>query len=176
MSFRLSECISRSLRNQESISIRIYWRQSVPDAVVRRKFLLQIGKKKNSSIRSSNLISLIFSIQKCLCYRQNILEKNIYITYIWNIYYYRPLCVCVCLCVCVVNILTGINWNVISNTKQYGWSCINVFVASVIHICLQQVMYYRYTGSSKKMDGIWNRYNLKSTIWIYKFCVLKRSE
>ena len=29
------------------------------------------------------------------------------------------------------------------------------------------------TGSSKKMDGIWNRYNLKSTRWIYTFGVLK---
>ena len=30
-----------------------------------------------------------------------------------------------------------------------------------------------YTGSSKKMDGIWNRYNLKSTGRIYTFGVLK---
>jgi hypothetical protein len=34
----------------------------------------------------------------------------------------------------------------------------------------------RYTGSSKKMDGIWNRYNLKSTGRIYKFGILKCSE
>ena len=33
-----------------------------------------------------------------------------------------------------------------------------------------------YTGSSKKMDGIWNRYNLKSTRRIYTFGVLKCSE
>ena len=32
------------------------------------------------------------------------------------------------------------------------------------------------TGLSKKMDGIWNRYNLKSTGRIYTFCVLKCSE
>ena len=32
------------------------------------------------------------------------------------------------------------------------------------------------TGLSKKMDGIWNRYNLKSTGRIYTFSVLKRSE
>ena len=43
------------------------------------------------------------------------------------------------------------------------------------------VVYYSehlvlYTGSSKKMDGIWNRYNLKSTGRIYTFGVLKRSE
>jgi len=34
----------------------------------------------------------------------------------------------------------------------------------------------RYTGSSKKMDGIWNRYNLKHTGRIYTFGVLKCSE
>jgi len=33
-----------------------------------------------------------------------------------------------------------------------------------------------YTGSSKKMDGIWNRHNLKSTGRIYTFGVLKCSE
>ena len=32
------------------------------------------------------------------------------------------------------------------------------------------------TGSSKKMNGIWNRYNLKSTRRIYTFSVLKCSE
>jgi len=32
------------------------------------------------------------------------------------------------------------------------------------------------TGLSKKMDGIWNRYNLKSTGRIYKFAILKCSE
>ena len=32
------------------------------------------------------------------------------------------------------------------------------------------------TGLSKKMDGIWNRYNLKSTGRVYTFCVLKCSE
>jgi len=31
-------------------------------------------------------------------------------------------------------------------------------------------------GSSKKMDGIWNRYNLKSTRRIYTFGALKCSE
>ena len=33
-----------------------------------------------------------------------------------------------------------------------------------------------YTGLSKKMDGILNRYNLKSTGRIYTFGVLKCSE
>ena len=32
------------------------------------------------------------------------------------------------------------------------------------------------TGSSEKMDGIWNRYNLKSTRRIYTFGVVKCSE
>ena len=36
--------------------------------------------------------------------------------------------------------------------------------------------WFKYTGSSKKMDGIWNRYNLKSTGRIYTFGVLKCSE
>ena len=35
---------------------------------------------------------------------------------------------------------------------------------------------FDYTGLSKKMDGIWNRYNLKSTRRIYTFRVLKCSE
>ena len=35
---------------------------------------------------------------------------------------------------------------------------------------------YFNTGLSKKMDGIWNRYNLKSTGRIYTFGVLKCSE
>ena len=34
----------------------------------------------------------------------------------------------------------------------------------------------KYTGLSKKMDGIWNRYNLKSTGRIYTFGILKCSE
>jgi hypothetical protein len=34
----------------------------------------------------------------------------------------------------------------------------------------------RNTGLSKKMNGIWNRYNLKSTGRIYTFGVLKCSE
>ena len=34
----------------------------------------------------------------------------------------------------------------------------------------------RNAGSSKKMDGIWNRYNLKSTGRIYTFGILKCSE
>ena len=38
------------------------------------------------------------------------------------------------------------------------------------------ILFLRNTGLSKKMDGILNRYNLKSTGRIYKFGVLKCSE
>ena len=41
---------------------------------------------------------------------------------------------------------------------------------------IQAVRYTTYTELSKKMDGIWNPYNLKSTGRIYTFCVLKCSE
>jgi len=34
----------------------------------------------------------------------------------------------------------------------------------------------QYKGALKKMDGIWNRYNLKSTRRIYTFSILKCSE
>jgi hypothetical protein len=34
----------------------------------------------------------------------------------------------------------------------------------------------KYTGLSKKMDGIWNHYNLKNTERIYTFGILKCSE
>jgi hypothetical protein len=34
----------------------------------------------------------------------------------------------------------------------------------------------KYTGLLKKMDGIWNHYNLKNTGRIYTFGVLKCSE
>ena len=40
----------------------------------------------------------------------------------------------------------------------------------------QTYITWYYTGLSKKMDGIWNRYNLKSTGRIYTFGVLKYSE
>ena len=50
-------------------------------------------------------------------------------------------------------------------------------VHSPIHSKLRQCCrFLLYTGLSKKMDGIWNRYNLKSTGRIYTFGVLKCSE
>ena len=38
------------------------------------------------------------------------------------------------------------------------------------------ILYNNTTGLSKKMDGIWNRYNLKSTGRIYTSGILKCSE
>ena len=43
-------------------------------------------------------------------------------------------------------------------------------------VCLFEEQADEDTGLSKKMGGIWNRYNLKSTGWIYTFGVLKYSE
>jgi len=50
---------------------------------------------------------------------------------------------------------------------------------SLIHInsiYFERLFLHRCIGSSKKMDGILNRYNLKNTGQIYKFGVLKCSE
>ena len=49
-----------------------------------------------------------------------------------------------------------------------------VITASCLDVCC--VLTVRNTGLSKKMDGILNRYNLKSTGRIYTFGVLKCSE
>ena len=46
----------------------------------------------------------------------------------------------------------------------------------VNYIFLCYVCFLLCTGLSKKMDGIWNRYNLKSTGRIYTFRILKCSE
>ena len=46
-----------------------------------------------------------------------------------------------------------------------------------INSCFKNYVIFKpYTGLSKKMDGILNRYNLKSTGRIYKIGVLKCSE
>ena len=45
-----------------------------------------------------------------------------------------------------------------------------------MHLSMCSITYYYYTGLSKKMDGIWNRNNLKSTGRIYTFGDLKYSE
>ena len=66
-----------------------------------------------------------------------------------------------------------------------GTSPVALVVAEVVptlqHIYCTDCMntcnrYAIYTGLSKKMDGIWNRYNLKSTGRIYTFGILKCSE
>jgi hypothetical protein len=40
----------------------------------------------------------------------------------------------------------------------------------------QRIIANPYTGSSKKINGIWNSYNLKNTGQIYTFGILKCSE
>ena len=53
------------------------------------------------------------------------------------------------------------------------------FVAQHLNHCataIPCVLTVRNTGLSKKMDGIWNRYSLKSTGRIYTFGILKCSE
>ena len=47
---------------------------------------------------------------------------------------------------------------------------------STLSVKMLQNRWKIYTGLSKKMDGIWNRYNLKSTGRIYTFGILKCSE
>ena len=63
------------------------------------------------------------------------------------------------------------------------WILIRMFVNQITSMCqkcasLQALKLWERcnTGLSKKMDGIWNRYNLKSTGRIYTFGVLKCSE
>ena len=46
----------------------------------------------------------------------------------------------------------------------------------IIYIVFELHWTFLSIGPSKKMDGIWNRYNLKSTGRIYTFDVLKCSE
>ena len=53
----------------------------------------------------------------------------------------------------------------------YWWSSHILYWYKVIHLWWKPS-----TGLSKKMDGIWYRYNLKSTGRIYTFGVLKFSE
>ena len=51
-----------------------------------------------------------------------------------------------------------------------------VLFTFIIPTDLIHKVFPRNTGLSKKMDGIWNRYNLKSTGRISTFGVLKYSE
>ena len=60
-------------------------------------------------------------------------------------------------------------------STQYFFRLITLFVVRVSTYQLGAKPHDN-TGLSKKMDGIWNRYNLKSTGRIYTFGVLKCSE
>jgi hypothetical protein len=48
-----------------------------------------------------------------------------------------------------------------------------IYMSSIRSVLNKVYLFIRvsvsYTGSSKKMDGIWNRYNLKCTLGIYTF-------
>ena len=58
---------------------------------------------------------------------------------------------------------------------SFGVSYRGVYFATYLYLVSISRM-HRSTGLSEKMDGIWNRYNLKSTGRIYTFGVLKCSE
>jgi len=69
---------------------------------------------------------------------------------------------------------SDISDNPFTQEMTSNWTCL-------ISFCKQplKLMHWwctDYTGSSKKMDGIWSRYNLKSTRRIYTFGILKCSE
>ena len=78
----------------------------------------------------------------------------------------------------------GILW-ILSNTfcdvSSYGFKFHKEKIERIFPVILACVrkhgkVSYEHTRLSKKMDGIWNRYNLKSTGRIYTFGVLKCSE
>ena len=54
------------------------------------------------------------------------------------------------------------------------WVFLEKMLPELLEVILSELR--RNTGLSKKMDGIWNRYNLKSTGRIYTFGILKCSE
>ena len=64
------------------------------------------------------------------------------------------------------------------NHTLFHYNKINVICVYIVKTQLYLLVVYwvSTTGLSKKMDGIWNRYNLKSTGRIYTFYVLKCSE
>ena len=63
------------------------------------------------------------------------------------------------------------------NRNDANMSCSDTSVSIRKAVCSRDLLYFltANTESSKKMDGIWNRYNLKSTGRIYTFGVLKCS-
>ena len=60
--------------------------------------------------------------------------------------------------------------------KKNASLCWTQTVITVLTKAFYYTLFWSNTGLSKKMDGIWNRYNLKSTGRIYTFGVLKCSE
>jgi hypothetical protein len=61
--------------------------------------------------------------------------------------------------------------------RLFPYTALNIFFVTETHFAYCAVWNENLnTGSSKKMDGIWNRYNLKSTKRIYTFGVLKCAE
>ena len=65
----------------------------------------------------------------------------------------------------------------LGDVVYFDFSQRHIFRQKNTHTHTSDYVYiYTYTGLSKKMDGIWNRYNLKSTGRIYTFGILKCSE
>ena len=73
---------------------------------------------------------------------------------------------------------TNTVWIPVARWQPVTWfiQSYELFSASQNFVLLIYCVFLTNTGLSKKMDGIWNRYNLKSTGRIYTFGVLKCSE
>ena len=67
------------------------------------------------------------------------------------------------------------NISIVTIVVTFTYRCVFGF-SILVSVGSQKCSLVWYTGLSKKMDGIWNRYNLKSTGRIYTFGVLKCSE
>ena len=73
-------------------------------------------------------------------------------------------------CTAAIDFLTSC-----AKKKTYGSKSLIVNIFKTLPTSIVKLL-NAYTGSSKKMDGILNRYNLKCTGRIYTFGVLKCSE
>ena len=62
------------------------------------------------------------------------------------------------------------------NKFKYVASLLDLNIPNYKHTKKYIIFWLSNTGLSKKIDGIWNRYNLKSTGRIYTFGILKCSE
>ena len=69
------------------------------------------------------------------------------------------------------NLYMPLGFILLSGIQMQSWLYMVVLVRKAIF-----KLVLLNTGLSKKMDGIWNRYNLKSTGRIYTFGILKCSE